>query len=147
MIISTKGRYGVRAMFALALNSQKGPVSIKNISESQSISETYLEQIFAKLRQGGLVTSIRGAGGGYQLARAPKEITVGEILKILEGPLAPAECVIDACENAEACQTQSIWCRIYEGINQVVDSITLGDMLEDYEKQHRARATDGERCK
>jgi len=87
LIISTKGRYGVRAMFELALQSDGAPVSIKSIAERQSISETYLEQLFQKLRQAGLLTSLRGAQGGYLLAKPPGEISVGDILKALEGPL------------------------------------------------------------
>ena len=131
-------------MFELALQSDGAPVSIKSIAERQSISETYLEQLFQKLRQAGLLTSLRGAQGGYLLAKPPGEISVGDILKALEGPLTPADCVLGNCANSQDCVTRAIWCRIYDGINTVVDSITLGQMLEDYQPQISADRT---RCK
>lgn len=141
MIISSKGRYGVRAMFVLAQRYAQGPQSIKQIAAQEALSETYLEQLFAKLRASGLVVSARGAGGGYRLARSPATISVGEILIALEGPLSPADCVLDSCENSHDCATHAIWCRIYEGINSVVNSITLQDMLDDYAAQHSACRT------
>lgn len=132
MIISTKGRYGVRAMFVLAQRYEDGPQSIKSIAEDQHISETYLEQLFSTLRKSGLITSIRGAGGGYILSRRPEEISVGSVLEALEGPLTPADCVTGNCESAHDCSTHAIWMRIYTGISGVVNSITLKDMLDDY---------------
>lgn len=146
MIISTKGRYGVRAMFVLAQNYENGPMSIKNIAADQQISEMYLEQIFSKLRRGELILSLRGAQGGYVLAREPKDISVGDILHALEGPLAPADCVVENdCINAGKCGTRAIWKRIYDGINDVVDSISLQDMLNDYNSEFFI--TDKENCK
>lgn len=136
MIISTKGRYGLRAMFELAKAYGEGPLSIKQISSSQALSEQYLEQIFSKLKSAGLVESIRGAGGGYRLSSKPKGISVGSILTALEGDLSPADCVGgDACcENMELCTTHIIWQRIYDGFYRVVNSITLQDMVDDYER-------------
>ncbi len=135
MIISTKGRYGLRAMFELAKASGEGPLSIKQISSAQNLSEQYLEQIFSRLKGAGLVESTRGAGGGYKLAHRPCDISVGKVLTALEGELSPAECVgghaMD-CENIELCITHVIWQRIYDGFNNVVNSITLQDMLDDY---------------
>ncbi len=145
MIISTKGRYGVRAMFVLALKYEDGPQSIKSISEAQHISETYLEQLFATLRKSGLISSTRGAGGGYILSRSPKEISVGSILEALEGPLSPADCVTGSCKSAQDCATHSIWMRIYDGISNVVNSITLQDMLDDYNE--KKSTLDLSRCK
>lgn len=135
MIISTKGRYGLRAMFEIAKASGEGPLSIKQISVAQRLSEQYLEQLFSRLKSAGLVASTRGAGGGYKLARKPCEISVGNVLTALEGELSPAECVGDdatQCENMQLCTTHIIWQRIYDGFNDVVNSITLQDMLDDY---------------
>ena len=128
MIISTKGRYGLRAMFELAKALGENPLSIKQISAAQGLSEQYLEQIFSKLKGAGLVASTRGAGGGYKLALKPCDISVGKVLIALEGELSPAECVGgDAmqCKNIELCTTHIIWQRIYDGFNDVVNSITL----------------------
>ena len=102
LIISTKGRYGLRAMFELAKAWEHGCISIRQIAALQELSEPYLEQIFPLLKSAGLVTSTRGAGGGYRLAKEPKAISVGSVLTALEGELAPADCVCgDAdCENA-----------------------------------------------
>lgn len=137
MILSTKGRYGLKIMYELALNYGNGPMPLKEVAQRQQLSETYLEQIIAHLKKGGLVASIRGAQGGYELIRKPEEISVGEIIRTLEGPLAPAECVLDdepECTKAEYCVTRLIWEKIMEGINNVIDSITLNDMVDDYYK-------------
>lgn len=136
MKISTKGRYGLKAMFELALNEEKDtPIPLKYIAEKNGLSELYLEQIFALLRKAGLVKSIRGAQGGYFLSRASDEITVGAILRVLEGPVAPSDCVIDdieVCDEAEFCVTKSVWQRIKDSVEQVIDSVTLGDMLREH---------------
>ena len=137
MIISTKGRYGLRAMFELAKEYGNDPQSIKHIAELQGLSVQYLEQIFSKLKAAGLVKSTRGAGGGYALADAPKAMTVGRVLTALEGPLTPAECVGDdaaGCENIGLCTTHIIWQRIYDGFNNVIYGITLADMVDDYQR-------------
>ena len=136
MKLSTRGRYGVKAMFDLALNQNKGPVSLKSIADRQKLSEAYLEQLFASLRRAGLVKSIRGAQGGYLLADTPDNITIGQILRTLEGTVAPVECVDDMkeglskCPDAENCVTRLVWEKIRDGISDVVDSITLQDMIE-----------------
>lgn len=147
MIISTKGRYGVRAVFVLAQKYSEGPQSIKSIAQEQSISETYLEQLFATLRKNGIVKSTRGASGGYILADEPSRITVGAVLSALEGPLAPADCVTGNCASSSECATHAIWMRIYEGINQVVNSITFQNMLDDFNHSKQAAAPDRTRCK
>ncbi|HPA55499.1 MAG TPA: Rrf2 family transcriptional regulator [Bacillota bacterium] len=142
MILSTKGRYGLKIMYELALNYGEGPMPLKEIAQRQQLSETYLEQLIAHLKKAGLVRSIRGAQGGYELIRKPEEISVGEIIRTLEGPLAPSECVMDdepECSKAENCVTRLIWEKIMEGINNVVDSITLNDMVNDYYKLKRKK--------
>lgn len=141
MKLSTKGRYGVKAMFDLALHTGDGPLPLKSIAERQEISEPYLEQLISSLRKAGLVTSVRGAQGGYKLAHPPQEITVGEIIRTLEGPMAPVDCVIEGdpvpCDRAEYCVTRMIWEKIRDSINGVIDGITLQDMIEDYQKMSR----------
>ncbi len=145
MIISTKGRYGVRAMFELAVRHDDGPQSTKSIAEAQNISETYLEQLFSTLRKSGLIKSTRGAGGGYMLAKPPEDISVGRILEALEGPLVPAGCVNGSCDSADDCATHAIWVRIYDGITGVINSITLADMLSDYNEKRSS--LDLSRCR
>lgn len=137
MKLSTKGRYGVKAMFELALHFGEEPVSIKSIAEKQGISDYYLEQLFAGLRKAKLVKSIRGAQGGYILSRPPKDITVADILNVLEGPIEISECIDDeeaSCKRANYCATRLLWQKISDSVNQVVNSITLQDMLNDYYK-------------
>jgi len=138
LILSTKGRYGVKAAFDLALRFGEGPVPLKNIAERQNISDPYLEQIIAVLRKDGLVSSVRGAQGGYFLSKDPKRITVGDIIRSLEGPLAPSECVLDdqdnECIRADYCVTRIIWEKIKESIDDVINSISLQDMVDDYKR-------------
>lgn len=134
MKLSTKGRYGVKAMVDLAINYGKIPVSIKTISERQSISEYYLEQLFSTLRKSNLIKSIRGAQGGYVLNKNPREITVNQILDILEGPIEISECLEDGiCSNSSCCATRLLWAKLKESIDNVTKSITLQDMVDDYE--------------
>ncbi|HHY82284.1 MAG TPA: Rrf2 family transcriptional regulator [Clostridiales bacterium] len=138
MKLSTKGRYGVKAMFDLALHGGDTPLSLKTIAERQDISEPYLEQLISTLRKAGLVKSVRGAQGGYLLARSPDQITVGSIIRSLEGSMAPTECVAEDepvnCEKADYCVTRLIWEKIRKSIDHVIDSITLQDMIDDYKK-------------
>lgn len=133
MKISTKGRYALRLMLDLALRDAQEPVSIKDIAKRQEISEKYLEQIISLLNKAGYVKSIRGASGGYVLRRQPKEYTVGMILRTTEGSLAPVDCVEagnEECERMAGCVTVMIWKRINDAVNEVVDSITLADLVE-----------------
>ncbi|MGO1470357.1 MAG: RrF2 family transcriptional regulator [Tissierella sp.] len=134
MKLSTKGRYGLMAMFELAMEYGNGPISLKTIAQKQDLSDNYLEQLFAVLRRDELLNSVRGSQGGYMLARHPKSITVGEILRSLEGSLAPAGCVSeddnDCCKD-ENCATKLVLMRIKNSIDNVVDSITLEDMIND----------------
>lgn len=138
LILSTKGRYGLKMMFELAKKYGSGTMSLKDIAKNQDLSETYLEQLISHLRKAGLVNSVRGAQGGYELSKPPVEITVGEVIRILEGPLAPADCVLDEepeCGRAGYCVTRPIWEKIMESINNVIDSITLQDMINDYNER------------
>ncbi|MGL5752045.1 MAG: RrF2 family transcriptional regulator [Paraclostridium sp.] len=136
MKLSTKGRYGLKAMFELSLRQDNGPVPLKQIAQKQNISEQYLEQIFSALKKSGLIKSVRGAQGGYLLVKEPKDITVGDILIVLEGPVSLSECVMDEdiCENSGVCVTKVVWERLKKGIEDVINSITLQDMIDDYNK-------------
>ncbi|NMB27039.1 MAG: Rrf2 family transcriptional regulator [Tissierellia bacterium] len=137
MRLSTRGRYGLKAMYQLACYYGEGPIPLNSIAEEQDLSENYLEQLVATLRKEGLLNSVRGAQGGYMLAKPPEDITVGNILRTLEGDLAPADCVIDEeyeCAKEESCVTKLVWMRIRDSIDEVIDSITLKDMLDESEK-------------
>lgn len=132
MILSTKGRYGLKAVFELSINYGLGPVSLKKISEKYSISESYLEQLFAKLRKDGYIETVRGPQGGYLLARDPKEITVGMILRTLEGDITTSDCISkEVCSRESICATRVIFEKIENSINNVIDNITLADMYKE----------------
>ena len=132
MKISTKGRYALRLMIDLAQHDAGGYIPLRDISRRQEISAKYLEQIVVQLSRAGFVTSTRGAQGGYQLARHPSEYTVGDILRITEGSLAPVACLehepID-CARANECITLDFWRGLYDTINQYVDSVTLEELV------------------
>jgi Rrf2 family cysteine metabolism transcriptional repressor len=131
MKLSTKGRYGLKAMYDLAVN-RGAPVAIKTIAQRQGISEAYLEQLVASLRKAGLVESLRGAQGGYTLAREPRNISIGEILTALEGKLSVTDCVGDAgCGNVCSCPSRGVFQRIQKSIDSVVNTMTLEDMVND----------------
>jgi Rrf2 family cysteine metabolism transcriptional repressor len=133
MKLSTKGRYGVKAMVDLAINYGEEPVSIKIISERQNISEYYLEQLFSTLRRAKLIKSIRGAQGGYILNRLPEEINIQEIIEVLEGPIEVSNCIDDeACNKIDCCATRLLWKKIKDSIDTVTSSITLKDIVDDY---------------
>ena len=136
MMISTKGRYALRIMVDLAQHDGQTPVSVREIARRQDISGKYMEQIISVLTRAGLLRSVRGAQGGYLLSRAPAEITVGEVLRTLEGDLAVVDCLLgeDTCDRACACPTRVVWQKLRDGVNKIVDGITLQDMLDDYER-------------
>lgn len=131
MKISTKGRYALRLMVDLALSGQGQPISLKDVAQRQQLSDKYLEQIVTPLSRAGLVRSVRGAGGGYLLTRRPEEYTVGEVLRPLEGDLAPVECATDAqfCERSGQCVTVELWQQIHRAVSEVVDRTTLADLV------------------
>ncbi|MBS6397701.1 MAG: RrF2 family transcriptional regulator [Clostridiales bacterium] len=135
MKLSTKGRYGLRAMIDLVLNSRTEPVSIASIAARQNISESYLEQLIAKLRKAGLVISVRGAGGGYVPGRQAEEISVGDVLRALEGNLDLVDCpglsAEKSCSGADVCVTKYVWKRINESINHTVDEIKISDLVNE----------------
>ena len=132
MKISTKGRYALRLMLDLAQQPPTEYVSIKSVATRQGISEKYLEQIIKMLSKSGLVESTRGKSGGYRLTRTPESYTVGEILRVTEGSLAPVSCLEEEhhCENCDDCVTYEIWQNVLDAINEVVDSITLSYLVE-----------------
>jgi len=122
-------------MFELALAYGNGPISLKDIAKKQNLSETYLEQLVAPLRKDGLVHSIRGAQGGYELSKLPIEISVGDVIRILEGSLAASDCIEDGnheCGRADCCATRRVWEKITNSIYEVIDNTTLQDMVNDY---------------
>ncbi len=131
MKISTKGRYGARAALELSLRYGTGPVMVREIAKSQEISERYLEQILNTLRTSKLVKSTRGARGGYELAKSPSGITIGDIVRALEGSIDVASCTGDYdCEKEAECATFYVWKEVKEAIEKVLDSITLKDLTE-----------------
>ena len=136
MIVSTKGRYALRVMIDLAEHRTEKYVPLKEVAARQEISEKYLENILKVLVQNGFLEGLRGKGGGYRLTREPDQYTVGEILTLTEGSLAPVACVEDedTCDKMNDCATVLVWKKMNEAINQVVDSITLADLV-DYERQ------------
>lgn len=124
MKISTKGRYGLTIMMELANNYGEGPTSLKSIAQLHNLSEHYLEQLVSPLRNAGLVKSIRGAYGGYILPKSPKEITAGDVIRVLEGPISPVE-----FEEEEDPAKRHLWLRIRDSISQVLDTTTLEDLI------------------
>ena len=133
MKLSTKGRYAIHAMYDLSLHSHDGPQPIKAIAERQDVPEAYLEQLFGQLRRSGLVLSTRGAQGGYTLARPAAEISVGDVLRAVEGPLAITDCLSDDahCDRACRCPTRVVWQKVSDALEAAVDGISLQDMVND----------------
>lgn len=133
MRISTKGRYALRMMLEFAM-SPDDCTKLNQVAKRQQISVKYLEQIAMTLSRAGCIKSMRGAQGGYRLARDPKDYTVGEILRLVEGSLAPVPCLEDSpnqCERAGGCAVLSVWENLAAAINQVVDNVTLADLVEE----------------
>lgn len=141
MRLSTRGHYGLKAMFDLAQHYGSGPISLKTVAERQNLSDHYLEQLMAMLRKSGLVKSMRGAQGGYVLAREPSQIKVGDVIRALEGPIAPVYCVSEknpgSCDEADHCITRTVWARVRDGLAQVLDSISLADMCREAEESNK----------
>lgn len=129
MILSTKGRYGLRAIYTLSLNYGQKPMKLKDIAQQCNLSETYLEQLFNKLKKGGVITSVRGAHGGYSLAKSPEETVVGDVLRVLEGDAITSECSQGStCGIEDTCKTKFVWEKIENSIHDVIDNITLEDI-------------------
>ncbi|MCF2668638.1 RrF2 family transcriptional regulator [Faecalicatena contorta] len=150
MKLSTKGRYGLRAMIDLARYSEVEPVSINSIAARQNISERYLEQLVALLRKAGLVKSIRGATGGYILAKNAAEISVGDILRALEGSLEPVKCAAfyseEGCMASDGCVTKYVWQKINDSINETVNQMMLDELVRESKNLNPAGACDSSKC-
>ena len=139
MKISTKGRYGLRALIDIAIHSSDEPAPLSEIAVRQNISISYLEQLIAKLKKAGIVNSSRGAKGGYTLGRSPDLISVGEVLRTLEGDLNPVACAEltgegESCSGSELCVTKYVWKRISDSINNTVDTLMLSEIIQENEK-------------
>lgn len=137
MKISTRGRYGLRAMVDVAANTREGEcISLSCIAKRQNISESYLEQLFSALKKAGLLTSIRGKQGGYKLCREPEQITVGDILNAIEGPMTLVDCEAktDACSNGDChkCATKDVWEKLSNSIIDTANGITLEQLADNY---------------
>lgn len=132
MKLSTRARYGTRALLDLALHYRSGPVLLKDVARRQRISLSYLQHLIAPMVAEGIVGSIRGVRGGVWLAKPPEEINLGYIIGLLEGSLAPAECVDnpETCSRSGACATHDVWGEIKEAIDTVLESMTLQDLVE-----------------
>ena len=132
MKLSTKGRYGLRALIDLAIYCETEPVSISSIAMRQGISERYLEQLMSMMKKAGLIKSIRGASGGYTLAKDASEISVGDVLRALEGDLEPVSCGAlneEGCDASGSCVTKYVWQKINESIQRTVDEMKLDDLM------------------
>jgi len=135
MKLSTRSRYGTRLMLKLALNYQKGPISLKDIAQQEEMSEKYLSQLVIPLRASGLIYSLRGFQGGYQLSKSPSQISIKDIVQALEGNISPVECVKNPsiCSKADDCSVRDIWGNLYKKIHETLDSVSLKDLLESKE--------------
>ena len=137
MKLSTRARYGTRALLELALHQAEEPVFLKDIAKSQQISLPYLEHLMAPLIAGGMIRSTKGPRGGVSLARAPEEIKLSEVIQILEGSVAPVECVNDPriCKRSELCVTRDLWSELKKVMTGVLESTTLRDLVERHKKK------------
>ena len=132
MKISTRGRYGTRMMLDLAAHHDQGPTPLREIAKRQDLSVKYLEQLIIPLKAAGYIRSVRGARGGYTLAKKPDKINVGQIIKVLEGGLSLVDCVEDpkVCDREKNCPTRNIWLRMSERLMEELSSLTLRDVLD-----------------
>ncbi|MEW6355122.1 MAG: Rrf2 family transcriptional regulator [Planctomycetota bacterium] len=140
MLVSQKCQYAIRAIFELAKRLDEGPAPIAEIAEAQAIPKRFLEVILNELRQAGFVESQRGSRGGYVLAHLPRRLTVGEIVRFVEGPIGPVECVSGGAEKSGCplhrdCVFLPMWERVQQAISEVYDSTTFADLLEDEERR------------
>lgn len=145
MKVSSRGEYGVRAMVSLAKNYGRGPMSIAAMARDSYVPMPYLEQLIGPLRRAGLVASTRGARGGYTLTRNPSDVRVGEVYRVMEGPVAPMDCVSEditqqTCPLIDGCETRPVWLRMRDAIVDSLDSMTLADLIA--QSPRRAREAD-----
>ena len=145
MKVSTKSRYAVAAMVDLAQHYGEGPVALRGVAERQQVSEHYLEQLMSSLRRAGLVRSLRGAQGGYELAREPAQVSVGDIVRAMEGPIAPVDCLLadrsttnPYCGKTIRCIRRDIWRKMGDSIKATLDAISLQSLCEDTERMNQA---------
>lgn len=140
MKLSTRTRYGTRALLDLALHQGDEPVQLKDIAIRQNISLHYLEHIITPLVGAGIVRSTRGARGGLRLIRNPREIKLGQVVQLLEGTIAPADCVTEpeSCPRSDLCATREVWTEVKKAIDQTLDSITLHDLMERQNKKEKS---------
>lgn len=142
MRISTRGRYSFEAILFLALLPEDSLVSTREISEKTGISDGYLEQLFIPLKKAGIITGVRGAQGGYRLGRTPESITAGEILRTVEGPLAPVACLDhETCAAESVCKTRYTWAKLYRSIEECIDSIRLSDLVGAFNAMEETEAS------
>ncbi|WP_303863874.1 Rrf2 family transcriptional regulator [Alkalibaculum bacchi] len=139
MRLSSRGRYGVAAMYELSTYGDDQSVSLKEIAKNQGLSLSYLEQLFSTLKKERLIISQRGAKGGYKLAKPPQKISVGDIIRAVEGPIEFSECVGGAenyeCNKSSMCVTKDVWQEVNDSVNSVIDNITLQDLLDKNQKK------------
>jgi Rrf2 family protein len=145
--ISTRSRYGLRALLELALHHGEGPLMMQSIADSQGVSRKYLDSIFASLKTAGMVRSRRGVGGGHLLAKEPEAIRLGDVMRALEGPLSLVDCVGDSalCDRSHRCVTRDVWTEVGNAIGSVLDNITLADLVAKH-RDKRGEMADREGC-
>jgi Rrf2 family cysteine metabolism transcriptional repressor len=141
MKLSTKGRYGTRAMLDLALHHGERPIQLRDIASRQQISERYLEQLALTLKAGGLLKSVRGAKGGFTLSKPPSEIRLIDIVQTLEGVICPVACIDDpeSCSRVDACVTRDIWGDLGRAMTQVLESQTLQDLVARHREKEQTQ--------
>ena len=138
MKISTKGRYGLRILMDLALHQSDKPRLIRDIAKSQQISEKYISRLVIALRKAGMVRSVRGVNGGFHLAMKPEDITLLDVIEVMEGPLSIVDCVSapKRCKLSENCAPREVWCKLNEDIRDLMRGTTLADVLASYDRQN-----------
>lgn len=143
MKLSTKGRYGLRAFVDIAIFSEETPVSLADVAKRQDISISYLEQLMTKLKKANLVQAVRGAQGGYELTKDPSKISVGDVLRALEGDLSPVECATEeetcehSCGATGHCTTRLVWKKINDSVNDTINNIFISELIEDSKRSQK----------
>ena len=138
MKISTKGRYGLRILMDLALHQSEKPRLIRDIAKSQQISEKYISRLVIALRKAGMIRSVRGVNGGFHIAMKPEDITLLDVIEVMEGPLSIVNCVSmpKRCRMSDNCAPREVWCKLNEEIRDLMRQTTLADILATYDRQH-----------
>ena len=141
MKISTKGRYGLRILMDLALHESEKPRLIRDIAKSQQISEKYISRLVIALRKAGMIRSVRGVNGGFHIAMKPEDITLLNVIEVMEGPLSIVDCVSapKCCTHSKDCAPREVWCNLNENIRTLMSGTTLADILASYERQNKDR--------